>query len=350
MTSHTTLFKRAQALAGAVTATALLSAGFGFSAHAQTPAPAGGWKPQGTVEYLVPGGAGAALDFSARKLGELLEKYQFAQNVIVQNKPGGYGLLALSPLQANPKNANYIYTVTSGLNFAHAQGTIAVSTSDFTPIATLFKDNFSLAVLSDSKLKTAKDFVNQLKKSPDSLSIAIGSAPGGTLDVGLAYTLRSAGVDTTKLRFIPFKSSAESFSALLGGHVDAVWSSTPNLVPHLPTGKVRGLAVAADERLGNDFAQIPTWKELGYATFPAPTQGILAPKEITREQQLYWENAFRVVTGTPEWKAHLERNHWQPFFLGSQETVAFNQKEYQQVQRVLADLGYASGATKLSKK
>jgi putative tricarboxylic transport membrane protein len=322
----------------------------GITAASVSSAQQGAWKPQGTVAYVIPGGAGAALDFSARKLAQLLEKHQFAQNVVVYNKPGGYGLLALAPLQNNPKNPNYLYTVTSGLNFAHAQGAIGTSTQDFTPVATLFKDNFSLAVPSNSKIKTAKEFVEQLKKSPESIAIAIGTALGGTLDVSLSYTLSQAGVDTKRLRFIPYKSSAESFNALLGGHVDAVYSSTPNLVPHLPGGKVRGLAIASEHRLGTDLATIPTWKELGYATFPQPIQGILAPRDITQEQQHYWENAFRVVTSTPEWKAHLAKNHWNAFFLGAQESVAFYQKEYQQVQSVLAGLGYTAQPAKLSQK
>ena len=308
------------------------------------------WKPQGTVEYVIPGGAGAALDFSARKLAHLLETNGFAQTVVVSNRPGGYGLLALAPLQNNPKNPNYLYTVTSGLNFAHAQGAITTSTRDFTPIATLFKDNFSLAVPAASHLRSAKDFVERLKKSPDSLAIAIGSGLGGTLDVALSYTLRQAGVDTKKIRFCPYTSSAESFTALLGGHVDAVYSSTPNLVPHLPGGKVRGLAVNAEERLGTDLAAIPTWKELGYTNFTPPIQGVLAARDITPEQQRYWENAFRVITATPEWKEHLAKNHWNAFFLGGQESKAFYQSEYQQVQRVLADLGYTTATTQLSQK
>ncbi|RZJ20621.1 MAG: tripartite tricarboxylate transporter substrate binding protein [Haliea sp.] len=329
----------------AVVAVIALCAALGSPASAQQ-----AWKPQATVDYVIPGGAGAALDFSARKLAQLLEKHGFAQTVVVQNKPGGYGLLALAPLQQNPKNPNYLYTVTSGLNFAHAQGAITTSTRDFTPVATLFKDNFSLAVPANSGIRDGRDFVERLKKSPDSISIAVGSGIGGTLDVSLSYTLRKAGVDISKLRFIPYKSSAESFNALLGGHVDAVYSSTPNLVPHLPGGKVRGLAVASEERLGTDLAHIPTWRELGYATFPQPIQGILAPKDITKEQQAYWENAFRVITATPEWKEHLAKNHWNPFFLGGQDSVAFYAREYQQVQGVLADLGYGTQATKVTQK
>ncbi|RYX93491.1 MAG: tripartite tricarboxylate transporter substrate binding protein [Comamonadaceae bacterium] len=339
--------RRAFGLKYAAIASAFLTCSLlGASASAQQT----GWKPQGTVEYVIPGGAGAALDFSARKLAQLLEKHGFAQTVVVQNKPGGYGLLALAALQNNSKNPNYLYTLTSGLNFAHAQGAINTSTKDYTPVATLFKDNFSLAVPANSNIRDATDFVERLKKSPDSISIAVGSGIGGTLDVSLSYTLRQAGVDITKLRFIPYKSSAESFNALLGGHVDAVYSSTPNLVPHIPDGKVRGIAVASEERLGTDLANIPTWKELGYATFPQPIQGILAAKDITREQQQYWENAFRVVTATPEWKAHVAKNHWNPFFLGAQESVAFYAREYQQVQGVLADLGYAGQAARVTQK
>jgi putative tricarboxylic transport membrane protein len=324
----------------------LLFAAFalGIGVSGACSAQSAGWKPQGTVDYVIPGGAGAALDFSARKLAELLEANGFAQSVVVHNKPGAYGLLALAPLQGNPKNANYLYTVTSGLNFAHAQGAISTSTKDFTAIATLFKDNYSLAVAAGSPVADARDFVERLRKSPESISIAIGGQRGSPLDVALSYTLREAGVDAAKLRFIPFKSSAESFNALLGGHVDAVYSSTPNLVPHLPGGRVRGLALNADERLGTDLAHIPTWKELGYATFPQPVQGVLAPRDITREQRMYWENAFRVVTQTPEWKAHVARNHWNAFFLDGRQSEAFFQREYLQVQGVLADLGLAPAA------
>ncbi len=51
--------------------------------------------------------------------------------------------------------------------------------------------------------------------------------------------------------------------ALVGGHLDVVAATTPNLLPYLESGRIRVIAIAADERLQGVFAKAPTWKEQG---------------------------------------------------------------------------------------
>jgi putative tricarboxylic transport membrane protein len=217
-------------------------------------------------------------------------------------------------------------------------GMIKTTYKSYTPVAMLLDGYVGILVRSDSPFNTANDLIEHLKKNPDSLNIAIAASLGNDVHVGTAKALMLAGVDISKLTFVPFKSSSESITNLIGGNVDVVGATTPTIIPALQSGKVRVLAIGSPERLKGVLSNIPTWKELGVDTITSSPQGVMAPKDITPQQIKFWESALRQVTQTKDWNNFLEQNQWAPRFMTATETMAMLEKETATIEEVLNKL------------
>src|SRR5437868_12654388 len=118
------------------------------------------WVPTRMIEYTVPSGPGAALDTAARKLKEILERNNLiTQVVVVTNKSGGSGVIAINTLLQHSGNPHWLTTFTSGMLNARATGIATVSYADLTLIAVLFEESLVVAVRADSPLHNAQDLV-----------------------------------------------------------------------------------------------------------------------------------------------------------------------------------------------
>ncbi|AOB32762.1 hypothetical protein AKI39_21495 [Bordetella sp. H567] len=290
------------------------------------------------VQFIVPASAGAALDLVARKLQELLLAKKLVNDMIVLNKPGASSQVALNVLDQHPGDPHYLMTLATSIVNNNYLGNIKASYKDYTPIAMLLDGYVGVLVRADSPFKTAQELVAHLKKNPGDLNIAIAATLGNDVHVGVAKPLMRAGVDISRLTFVPFKSSGESITNLIGGNVDVVGATTPTIIPALQTGKVRLLVIGSPERLHGVLRDTPTWKELGIDVVTSSPQGVLAPKGLTPAQIKFWESALRQVSETKDWRDFLERNQWAPHFLDAQETAAMLGAETQSVQEVLGKL------------
>lgn len=297
------------------------------------------WAPGPRVEFVVPSGPGAALDAAARKISRLLEQQRFSPAITVSNRSSAHGIVALNVLQKNEHDANWLSTLSSSLVYSEAHGALPVPHTDFTPLATLLTEYVVVAVRADSPLRTGRDLIERLRPDPGALSIGVATTVGNHIHLGIAKPLKAGGVEVARLRPVPFKSSAESITALLGGHLDVASATTPNVLPHLANGSIRLLAVASAQRLGGALAGVPTWREQGIDAVGQSIQGVMTTKGITPAQQAYWTEALRTVTRTPEWREFLAQNQWQENFLGPADTAAYLARELREVRQLLQELG-----------
>ena len=295
-------------------------------------------QPGQNTQFIVPAGAGGSLDIVARKLQELLTKENLVKNFVVLNRPGAGAQLALNVLNQNVGDPNYLMTLPTAIINNSYLGMIKTTYKSYTPVAMLLDGYVGILVRSDSPFNTANDLIEHLKKNPDSLNIAIAASLGNDVHVGTAKALMLAGVDISKLTFVPFKSSSESITNLIGGNVDVVGATTPTIIPALQSGKVRVLAIGSPERLKGVLSNIPTWKELGVDTITSSPQGVMAPKDITPQQIKFWESALRQVAQTKDWNNFLEQNQWAPRFMTATETMAMLEKETATIEEVLNKL------------
>nr|WP_281068685.1 tripartite tricarboxylate transporter substrate binding protein [Ramlibacter agri] len=262
--------------------------------------------------------------------------------MIVTDRPAGGGVVALSGLRQHHGDAHYLASWSQQWLTNYVIGDWKESpTAEYTTLAILFSEYVGLAVRADSPLKNANDLVAKLKADPTSVSVAIATALGNHIHIGAAKPLLAAGVDVARMTVVPFKSSAESVTALLGGHVDVVAATTANLVGQVEAGKIRLLAISSPKRLGGVFAQVPTWKEQGIDAEFASMQGIMAPLGLTPAQHEYWTETLTRATATPEWAAFCQRNQWAPRLITGPEAQRFAEEQLVEMRAILRELHLA---------
>ena len=307
----------------------------GAMIHAQT------WQPGPTVEFIVPAGAGAALDSAGREIQQLLRQHDLVRSMVVLNKPGGNSGIALAVLDQHPGDGNYLMTLTTSILNSHILGQLPKTYRDYTPLALLFREYIGLVVREDSPFRTAQDLIRFMKEKPGALNIGVATSVGNHIHVGAALPLSKAGVKIDQLSIIPFKSSGESMSALLGGHIEVVAATTPNLITAMGSGRLRVLAVGSPERLAGELASIPTWRELGIDVVTSSVQGVLGAPGLTPAQIRYWGSALAEISKSQEWKEFLAKNQWQPYFVGPDEAGPALDRQYQEIKEVLVALRLA---------
>lgn len=298
------------------------------------------WRPTQPIVYTVPAGPGGALDQAVRMIKSIAERRGLVDKpILIENKPGGAGRVALAPLEQNPGNPHYLSVITYSLLTNHIIGQIPTTYTDYTPLAMLFGEYTTVSVRTESPIKDAQDLVQRLKKNPSSLSIGVATSLGNHIHVGVAKPLKAAGVDIARLTVVPFKSSQESLTNLIGGHLDVMASTTPNVLAQMQQGRIRVLAIASNQRAKGALASVPTWREIGVDSSYESAQGVLAPKGISREAIAYWDRVFRAITNDPEWVEFVQKQQWDPRFTGAAESSAGLEKAYRETREVLQDLG-----------
>jgi putative tricarboxylic transport membrane protein len=306
-------------------------------AHAQ---PA--WKPEKAVEIVIGTSAGGPQDRMGRTIQRILQEHKLvATPLAVVNKPGGGGAIALSYLNQHAGDGHYLAVNALSTLTNHITGKSALGPGDLTPIAMMGAEYVGVTVRTDSPVKSGKDLIERLRKDPASLSIAVGTTLGNATHLSLVLAMKAAGVDIRKLKTVVFNSGGETMTAVLGGHIDVAVSAPSSVLPQVQAGKMRMLAVGAPQRMGGEFAQVPTWKELGINSSFELWRGLAGPKGMSREQIQFWDAALGALVKTEEWKKELADNRIENIYKNSADTGRQWKAEYDEVKGVLIELGLA---------
>jgi len=324
-------------------AAAMLGAGMGGILCGLAAGPVwGAWKPDMNVDFVVPAGPGGALDQTGRAMKQFYDETAGpgAKSFLVTNKPGANGKIAFEVLLQKRGDPHFLSINSHGYISSYLTGNLDILPHrDLTPIAVI-QDEFAVAaVRAESPVKSAADLAERLRKDPGSQRIGVATSIGNHIHIGTAKALGAAGVDVRKLVVAPFKSSAESMVSLVGGHLDVVAATTPNVIALKKAGKIRVLAVSAGERLGGLFADVPTWKEQGIDSTFSSSMGIVAPKGISEEQVRFWEDLCRRMSRSAMWVQLAETNQSRPNFMGHRDAARFYEEEYQSMREIVARLG-----------
>jgi putative tricarboxylic transport membrane protein len=313
------------ALAGALTA-----------AHAQP----GAWRPDRTVEIVIPSASGSSLDAAARTIQRILTENRLVEGtIVVTNKPGGGGNIASTYMDQHAGDPHYVLLSAMSLMNNHILGRSPQNYDSYTPIAMLYSEHMTMVVKPDSPLKSGRDMMEKLKSDPQALSIAIGFARGGTGHLNTALLAKAMGVDAKRLKTVQFQGNAQALAAVMGGHVDLSSMSFAQAWSQSQAGHLRILGVAADRRGDGPLASIPTWKEQGFDVEFHNTRFMLGPKGMNEAQTAFWDNTLRQVMQSAQWKAMAEKTHYIPYYMGRKETPKRLAALYNQLKDALVAVG-----------
>ena len=231
--------------------------------------------PAKQIRIIVQFTPGTSTDILARliaaKMGE-----RWNQQVVVDNKPGAGAVLGTD---LGAKAAPDGYTLTMAVSSAFGINPSLYSKlpydaiNDFAPIANLGLTPQTLVVNPAESYKTLKDFVAAAKAKPGSINFAsLGS--GSTSHLTTEMFAATAGI---KLNHVPFKGSADAHTQIIGGQVPMMFDAIPATLPHIKSGRLRGLGIATLKR-SPFLPDLPTIAEGGYTGFEAVGWiGIAAP-------------------------------------------------------------------------
>ena len=292
----------------------IFTAGLAFSAFAQE-------KPYPTksITYLVTFDPGGQSDREARRQQPLLEK-TLGQKIIVDYKVGGGGALGWSELVRSQPDGYLM----AGINIPHIilqpmQQQTGYATDQIVPVALFQRTPLALAVLKTSSYQDIKGFMAAAKDKPGDISIG-GS---GTFSGHHVATLRLQKMGGTKFNYVPFTGAAPQITAFLGGHVNAVFGNSDDLVKHADS--IRVLAVAADSRFFG-FPETPTFKESGFDLVESIDRGIGLPPKTPDAVVKKLEAAFLQIAKDPAIQEQMKKEGFVPLALGHQESKVYIEK------------------------
>ncbi len=226
-----------------------------------------------------------------------------------------------------------------GLMTAHILGQSRVTYTDYTPLALLYGEHMVMAVRPDSALRNARDIMERLKRDPQSLSVAIGIAIGGSNHVNVGLVTKAMGVDVKKLKTVVFQANSQIVTALMGGHIELASLSLATAMNAVRQDRLRIIGVSSEMRGEGALAKIPTWREQGLDVVFSNTRFVIGAKGLNAAQIAHWDGVFERLVQTEEWKNEVQRNDWTQDYAGSRESPRRMAAIYQQLKVALADAG-----------
>jgi putative tricarboxylic transport membrane protein len=303
-------------------------------------ASAQGWKPEKAIEIMIGLTAGSSQDRTGRALQKIWQDTSATGvPVNVVNRPGGGGQVAWSALAQHAGDPHYLQIASPTLLARYITGLGTFQFTDFTPLALLGGQYLGAAVRPDSAVKSARDLMERLKRDPYSFSLGINSA-GGTLHIMAGLLVRSVGGDPKKARIAVFQGG-ELMTAGIGGHVDAIVTVASNILPHVESGKLNMLGVAAPKRLTGPLAAVPTFREQGMDLVVRNWAGVFGAKGLAPQHVAFWDRVLAASVATADWKTFVSTNQWEPEYLNSADYIKHLRGEDTRLRAALTDLGLA---------
>ena len=274
-----------------------------FVCFAVSPASAQNSFPSKPITMLVPFGAGGALDLIARVLADGLRN-ELGQTVLVDNKPGASGLLAMR-LAAGAAPDGYTIILSSESNhillpLLDSKFPMDVA-KEFVPVSLSGQFQHTLIVKKELPVSSVKELVEYLRANPGKLSF--GSSGVGT-QAHIAGEYLSL-LTQSKMVHVPYRSSPAALNDLLAGNLDINFQSMPAVRSYVDSPRLKMLAVLSAERL-KELPDMPTMAETGFPDFVLSSwMGLFGPAGLPSDIRQQLSDALVKVGKNPELQARI---------------------------------------------
>ncbi|MBK1789430.1 tripartite tricarboxylate transporter substrate binding protein [Prauserella cavernicola] len=291
--------------------------------------------PAGSIEVVVPYEAGGATDQMVRLITDPVAENMGAEALVVLNQPGGAGTIGTTRVVAASPDGYTLGFVAGGpLTVQPHYGRTIYSPDDLTPVARVGVSPIVLAVRADAPWRTVEDLITSVRAEPGSVRYASTGA-GNPANLAMERLDNAAGVDTTQ---VPFESSAEAVTALLGGNVEAAAGSPSGFAASVRSGDLRILANLGSVK-GEGYENVPTLRESGYDVATDITSGFIAPGDLPDTYRDKLAEAVRTALENPELRDKFATTGAVPRFGGPGEYAADIAREYEQTGEALHAAG-----------
>ena len=217
--------------------------------------------PDKPVRIIVPFAAGNTLDTALRQVAEEFKK-NTGQSLVVENKPGGSGIIAAQSVMAAPADGYTLLLANTSMLTINPH-TFAKLPYDaektFRPITNFLGTSMVMAVNASVPANNVKEFVAYAKANPGKVSFASFTAGNSSHFAGVILNQR-AGIE---MIHVPFNGTPPAVQNLVGGQVNAAFLPLLAVKPHMDSGKVKVLAVTSPQR-SLLMPSVATFREQGF--------------------------------------------------------------------------------------
>jgi tripartite-type tricarboxylate transporter receptor subunit TctC len=293
--------------------------------------------PNRQIELVIPMGPGGSTDQLGRIYADQLGK-GLNVSIVAVNREGGTGIQGTTFVTKAKKDG---YTLLVGSVPALTYQPVVSNEvpynplKDLTPLGHIASVPLVIAVKSDSPFKTLDELVEYARKNPGKLKNSVG----GLLTDSHFMTEILCYNKNIKITSVPFKSGAESMTALLGGHVDMASNTVPSLRPQIAAGQLRALSISSKTR-HPDFPNIPTTAELGYPYLNLVAWwGLFVATGVPQTALNVLVPAVEKASQNPEVVQRVTRLGFTSEYKGPEEFRKMMEAERRTIEKIAADAG-----------
>jgi tripartite-type tricarboxylate transporter receptor subunit TctC len=290
--------------------------------------------PSQLINMLIPFPPGTGNDVVGRVVGQKVSD-ALGQPVVVDNRSGAFGNIAMETTRhARPDG----YTVAlASSSFSVNRWTMlsaAYSLDDFTPIAMVATQPYSLMVSKSVPSKDVRELVDLLKKDPRKFNGGQGSGTGYFL---LSVLNREMGVG---VETIAYKGTTEAVVDLLAGRIQLLFAPITTVFPYYTSGEARVIGVSGSERAAL-MPDVPTFTESGYPALDISTWfALLGPKGIPTSDVQVLSDAVAKAVQMPDVIALLAKNGIAPDYRAPSDLASYLKADLERWEGIVKASGF----------
>lgn len=292
--------------------------------------------PAKPIRLIVPFPPGGGSDTLSRILAPKLSE-ALGQQMVIDNRPGAGANIGAEIAAKTPPDG---YTLLMG-NVAHAiNATLYRKLNydllrDFAPVTLLASTPNIVVVHPSLPVKSVKELIALAKARPGQLDVA-SSGSGSSAHLAGELFNSMAG---TKMNHVPYKGGGPAVLALVSGQVAVGFATTPSVIQHVKSGKLRALAVTSAKR-SPSTPQLPTVDEAGVKGYEAGTwYGFLVPAATPKEAIARLQAESLKALAAPDVKQRLDASGFEPIGTSSEEFGSYIRSEIEKWGKVVQAIG-----------
>ncbi|MBX3665375.1 MAG: tripartite tricarboxylate transporter substrate binding protein [Burkholderiales bacterium] len=310
---------------------------FSSVAQAQSAAP----YPSKPIQFVIPFGAGGDSDLSGRNVGLVATKYlDNKTNIIPVNRVGASGAIGTSYVKAAQPDG---YTLLVARIATHAilpaiDSKLNYKWNEFTMLSLIELNPSVCFVRAESSYRNARDLMDAIRKQPGKLNFST-AGPGTVQNMAAQYWMTLAKLTKDHAVGIHYKSGGEVTTAVMGGQVDFACNNATTLVPHIKSGRLRGV-MASPDRI-NEAPGVPSAREAGFPEMEKLVgwTALMGPAGLPKPVVAQWVKVFQQLAKDPEWQTGNARIGGVPAIRSPEESYAFVKEQYELYYGLATSLG-----------
>lgn len=290
--------------------------------------------PSAPVVLIVPWPAGGTTDIGMRALASATEKH-LKQKIVIENRPGAAGVLGPQQVAQNsaPDGYTLVQIPITVFRYPFMRKTTLDPEKDFTYVIGISGYTFGVVVRNDAPWKTFQEFLTYAKANPGKINYGTPGA-GTTLHITMEQIAKKQGIKWTH---VPFKGTAETTGALLGGHIDAV-ADASGWAPLVNSGQLRLLVIWNAARSKN-YPTVSTLRETGVDLVSNSPFGIAGPKGMDPKVVKILHDAFKKGAEEPSYIESMIKLDQEAAYMSSDAYRRYAIETLAEQKTLIEDLG-----------